>query len=56
MANALVEEEIKKNSVMVFSKSYCPFCKMAKDALKAAGLKEVSYSLILCMENGCLHS
>ena len=41
MAKALVEEQIKNNKVMVFSKSYCPFCTMAKDALKAAGLKEV---------------
>ncbi|XP_065903303.1 uncharacterized protein [Dysidea avara] len=40
MAKALVEEQIKNNKVMVFSKSYCPFCTMAKDALKAAGLKE----------------
>jgi len=47
MAKALVEEEIRKNTVMVFSKTYCPFCKMAKDALKAAGLKEVNYSVIL---------
>ena len=51
MANALVEEEIKKNSVMVFSKSYCPFCKMAKDALKAAGLREASYSVIFCTKH-----
>ena len=35
-----VEKMIAENKVMVFSKSYCPFCNMAKDALKSAGLKE----------------
>lgn len=41
MADALVKDMIEKNSVMVFSKTYCPFCSMAKEALKDAGLKEV---------------
>ena len=35
-----VERMIAENKVMVFSKSYCPFCKMAKDALKSTGLKD----------------
>ena len=42
MAEALVKDMIQKNSVMVFSKTYCPFCTMAKEALRDAGLKEVN--------------
>ncbi len=34
-----VEAQIKSNKVVVFSKSYCPYCKMAKQALSDAGLK-----------------
>jgi len=34
-----IEEMIKLQPVMVFSKSWCPFCKKAKDALSAAGVK-----------------
>ncbi|XP_065066657.1 uncharacterized protein LOC135692459 [Rhopilema esculentum] len=34
----LVDKMIAENKVMVFSKTYCPFCNMAKDALKKAGL------------------
>ena len=41
MAEVFVNDTIKNNTVVVFSKSYCPFCKMAKQALKDAGLKEV---------------
>ena len=41
MAEALVKDMIQKNSVMVFSKTYCPFCSMAKEVLRDAGLKEV---------------
>ena len=29
-----VDDLIQENKVMVFSKTYCPYCKMAKDALK----------------------
>lgn len=32
--------QVSKNKVVVFSKSYCPFCKKAKAALSDAGLKE----------------
>ena len=28
-----VDQLIEDNNVMVFSKSYCPYCKMAKEAL-----------------------
>lgn len=30
---AFVEEQISSNKVVVFSKSYCPYCKKAKAAL-----------------------
>ncbi len=33
MAQAFVDKQIADNKVMVFSKSYCPFCKMAKTEL-----------------------
>ena len=26
-----VDDQISKNKVMIFSKTYCPYCKMAKD-------------------------
>ncbi len=38
MAKQFVDDAIKDNKVAVFSKTYCPFCKMAKAALKEAGL------------------
>ncbi|WP_395241617.1 glutaredoxin [Salmonella sp. s51933] len=38
--NDWVNLQIKSNNVVVFSKSYCPFCKMAKKALADAGLKD----------------
>ena len=40
--NSVVEEvqsKISSNKVMVFSKSYCPFCVRAKGALKDLGLE-----------------
>lgn len=30
-----VDSAIEKNKVMVFSKSYCPYCSMAKDTLNS---------------------
>ena len=42
MAEAFVKETIEKNAVVVFSKTYCPFCSMAKEVLKEAGLQEVT--------------
>jgi len=41
MAEALVKDMIKNNPVVVFSKTYCPFCTMAKETLKDAGLQQV---------------
>lgn len=35
-----IKAQVKDNKVVVYSKTYCPFCKKAKDALKAAGLKD----------------
>lgn len=37
MAQAFVDGEIKKSLVVVFSKTYCPFCKMAKEVLTSVG-------------------
>lgn len=35
-----IKAQVKDNKVVVYSKTHCPFCKKAKDALKAAGLKD----------------
>ena len=46
-----VNAAIKNNKVMVFSKSYCPYCTRTKDSLKKLGLDmkvfELDVSLIL---------
>jgi len=34
----IVEKAISGNKVMMFSKSYCPFCDKAKNALKELGV------------------
>lgn len=39
MAKEFVEAEIKASKVTVFSATYCPYCKMAKDALTSTGAK-----------------
>ncbi len=51
MAQQFVDEKVKTNKVMVFSKSYCPFCKMAKEALNETGVK---YGLVELDERGIL--
>lgn len=33
-AQKFVDEQLAVHKVVVFSKSYCPYCKMAKEALK----------------------
>lgn len=43
MASAFVAKAIKAHPVIVFSKSYCPFCIKAKNALKSSG---ASYEVI----------
>ena len=46
---AAIEERIsglvKGNKVMVFSKTYCPFCTKAKQILKSAGIDFKAYEL-----------
>ena len=44
MAKEFVDKEIKK-PIVVFSKSYCPFCKMAKDALNTTGVQYALHEL-----------
>ena len=34
-----VDDSITNNKVMVFSKTYCPYCTMAKEALNDVGAK-----------------
>ena len=36
----LVKSVIAANRVVVFSKSYCPFCNLAKTVLKDAGVSK----------------
>lgn len=38
---ATIQTKINGKKVMVFSKSYCPYCKMAKDALSKYVGKEL---------------
>jgi len=44
-AEVLVKEKISENAVMVFSKSYCPYCKKAKELLTKYGVKFDSYEI-----------
>ena len=44
-AKEKVEAKIKGKKVMVFSKSYCPYCKKAKDVLKKYNLKAEEYEV-----------
>lgn len=44
MAQKFVDEEIKK-PVVVFSKTYCPFCKMAKSVLADVGVQYTLHEL-----------
>lgn len=44
MSKAYVELQIKENKVVVFSKTYCPYCKKTKETLSSTGLKD--YTLI----------
>ena len=40
MADEFVQLQVSSNKVIVFSKSYCPFCKKTKAALKDEGLSD----------------
>ena len=49
MAQKLVDDFIANNKVMVFSKSYCPYCSMAKSAFDQTG---VTYKTLELDERG----
>lgn len=38
-----LESDIKANEVMIYSKTYCPYCTRAKEAIKAQG---VNYKIV----------
>ncbi|KAF9963680.1 hypothetical protein BGZ65_001259 [Modicella reniformis] len=44
---ALVERLINENKVMFFSKSYCPFCKNAKNILNTKGIQFKAFEIDL---------
>ncbi|KAJ3154299.1 thioredoxin reductase [Geranomyces variabilis] len=44
-AKSQVEDAIKNNKVVVFSKSYCPYCKKAKALLESLNAKFVAFEL-----------
>jgi len=37
MSESLINELVEKHTVVVFSKTYCPYCTKAKNALKGIG-------------------
>merc|ERR1712154_459974 len=47
-AKKFVEEQLAKKKVVVFSKTHCPFCTMAKEALQGAGITDF---LVIELEN-----
>jgi len=47
-AQKFVEEQLAKNKVVVFSKTTCPFCTMAKEALRGVGVTDF---LVFQLEN-----
>ena len=51
MAKSFVDDVIANNNVAMFSKSYCPFCKMAKSALNETGAK---YKVVELDERGII--
>ena len=52
---AFVDSEIANQKIVVFSKSYCPFCIKAKRALHSAGAKDIMVVHELDhMQNGSL--
>ena len=52
----IVREYISDNTVMVFSKSYCPFCKRTKELLKSKGVKFEVVELDLIDNGADLHA
>ncbi|KAI7898323.1 thioredoxin-like protein [Cokeromyces recurvatus] len=47
VAQQIVEEFIKNNAVVIFGKSYCPYCKRAKALLKDLGIEFVDIEIDL---------
>ena len=45
MASAFIQTALAADKVVVFSKSYCPYCKKAKDALRQAGIAFKAYEI-----------
>lgn len=45
-AKTFVDESISNNKVVVFSKSYCPYCTMAKTSMSDVGLDTADYLVI----------
>lgn len=45
MASQFIKTALAADKVVVFSKSYCPFCKKAKDALKRADIAFKAYEI-----------
>lgn len=58
MSAAKVEAEklIRENPVVVFSKSYCPYCKMTKQHFKNLGVSITAYELDQQEGNSLLYS
>lgn len=46
----IVEEAIATNPVVIFSKTYCPYCKAAKSAIKEAGGKVTGFDAAVVFE------
>lgn len=44
-AKTITQDAISQNNVMVFSKTYCPYCTKAKGALQDLGIKVEVYEL-----------
>ncbi|KDQ12236.1 hypothetical protein BOTBODRAFT_34516 [Botryobasidium botryosum FD-172 SS1] len=49
---SLVNDAIKDHKVVVFSKSYCPFCKSAKALLKERNAEDVKVFELDEIDNG----
>ena len=44
-AEAFAKEQIESNKVVVFSKSFCPFCRKTKKALDGLGVEYTTFEL-----------
>ncbi|KAJ1854086.1 Glutaredoxin [Coemansia sp. RSA 486] len=53
-ATKLVKTFIKDNNVMVFSKSYCPYCRDAKSALEERNIKFMAIELDKRKDGGAI--